>query len=114
MRYQYQPRGTNTPSLVSTDDNHDQTSDPIYCDSVKCSDGYAPVPAAADKECKKGVCTESQCCDMVCSSFDCPPTHSLVENANTTVLSTSGCTQKRCRQLGEKYLDNAAIVWRQY
>ena len=57
---------------------------------------------------------ESQCCDLVCSTFDCPPTHSLVENANTTVLSTSGCTQKRCRQLGEKYLDNAAIVWRQY
>ena len=57
---------------------------------------------------------ESQCCDLVCSTFDCPPTHSLVENANTTVCSTSGCTQKRCCELGETYLDNAAIVWRQY
>ena len=54
---------------------------------------------------------ESQCCDLVCSSFDCPPIHWLVENANIAVLSTSGCTQTRCCELGEKYLDNAANVW---
>ena len=67
-RYQTQPRGSNTRCLVATDDNPDKPSGTIYCDSFECSDGTVPMDDAANRECKNGVCTESRCCDMVCSS----------------------------------------------
>ena len=101
----------NTPSLDVTDDNHDTSSDAIYCDSVECSDYSVLIDDAANEECRKGVCTESQCCDMVCSSFDCPSEYSPVENSNTTVCRASGCNENRCCKKGERPHLDVASVW---
>ena len=114
IRYENQPRATNIPCIFATHGNHHKTSDAIYCDSVECSDGSVLVDDAADEECRMGVCTESQCCDMVCSSFDCPSEYSPVENSNSTVCRVSGCTESRCCEKGEKHPDNTAIVWGEY
>ena len=54
-----------TPSLDVTDDNHDISSDAIYCDSVECSDDSVLIDDAANEECRKGVCTESQCLSLI-------------------------------------------------
>ena len=86
----------NTPSLDVTDDNHDTSSDAIYCDSVECSDYSVLIDDAANEECRKGVCTESQCCDMVCSSFDCPAGSTPKADSDKTKCSKSVCTSKKC------------------
>ena len=86
----------NTPSLDATDDNHDISSDTIYCDSVECSYGYVLIDDAADTECKKGKCQESQCCDMVCSTFDCPAGSTPKADSDKTKCSKSVCTSKKC------------------
>ena len=41
-------------------------SEKKYCDSYDCPYGYDLVDDADDVECKKGECTESQCCKKVC------------------------------------------------
>ena len=102
-----------TPCLLCDNRPSRYTSDPIYCDSFECSYGYALVKAAADEECRRGVCTESQCCELVCSSFDCPSENPPVENANTTMCRPSGCTANRCCKMGKSDSEGVASASRE-
>ena len=73
----------------------------VYCDSYKCSYGYALIDNADDVECKRGKCKESQCCDKVCSSYDCPKYYELVHDAGSTVCKDYKCTKDQCCKKGE-------------
>ena len=75
----------------------------VYCDSYKCSYGYALIDNADDVECKRGKCKESQCCDKVCSSYDCPKYYELVHDADSTVCKDYKCTKDQCCKKGETY-----------
>ena len=50
-----------------------------------------------------GKCKKSQCCDLVCSSFDCPKYYDLIDDADTTVCKDDKCTKDQCCEKGEAY-----------
>ena len=76
-------------------------SDRVYCDSYDCPSGYALIDDADGKECNKGKCNRSVCCNKVCSSFDCPSNLSPVEDSDTTVCKNDECTRRQCCEQSE-------------
>ena len=68
---------------------------------MDCPAGYALVAGASEVQCKNFICKERQCCDLVCSSFDCTKQYLPIENADTTVCGKSGCTRGLCCEKGK-------------
>lgn len=69
----------------------------------ECSPGSIAVFNPTRVACEKGVCTDSQCCDKVCSSFDCPSYYPVVEDADRIRCGYSGCTEDLCCVKGETF-----------
>lgn len=43
-----------------------------------------------------GKSEKSQCCNKVCSSYDCPKYYELVNDADSTVCKDNKCSKKQC------------------
>lgn len=68
----------------------------LYCDSITCDGGYAPIKNAEKVECDDGKCDKNQCCDKLCSCYTCPDNYSSVEGYDIIVCEDSGCTKDLC------------------
>lgn len=75
----------------------------VYCDSYKCSHGYALIDNYDAVTCKRGKCDQSRCCDKICSGYDCPKHYELVHDADTTVCKDYQCSDDQCCKRGEAY-----------
>ena len=76
-----------------------QTADTGYNDSFECSDGCALIANCRSEVFSISGCSESECCDKVCSSYDSPRGWSLMGDSGTTVCDHSQCTrEQRCEQ----------------
>ena len=71
-------------------------SEKKYCDSYDCPYGYDLVDDADDVECKKGECTESQCCKKVCVYYKCPNYCTPKSGSDKIKCDYSGCTTDKC------------------
>lgn len=77
------------------DDRSDKT-EKLYCDSVKCSDGYSLTENAKDVECEGDKCQEKRCCETFCSFYECPDKYTSVYDPDTILCPHTGCTTDLC------------------
>ena len=71
-------------------------SEKKYCDSYDCPYGYDLVDDADHVDCKKGKCTESQCCKKVCLYYKCPNYCTPKSGSDKIKCDFSGCTTDKC------------------
>ena len=99
----YQPRqvchhkfATNYAPQTNCTMRFRKPSEKKYCDSYDCPHGYDLVDDADDVECKKGKCTESQCCKKVCLYYKCPNYCTPKSGSDKIKCDYSGCTTDKC------------------
>ena len=68
----------------------------VYCNSIGCPNGYAPIDDAQNVECKKGYCSVSQCCNLFCNAIGCPNGYTPIEDADKVLCYKEKCTVSQC------------------
>ena len=56
------------------------TSLQVYCNSIGCPNGYAPIDNTHDVECDNGYCAVSQCCHLFCNAIGCPDGYTPIKD----------------------------------
>ena len=68
----------------------------LFCNSIGCPNGFAPIDDAQTTECDAVPCEVSQCCNLFCNSIGCPDGFIPIPDAQTTLCDADPCEESQC------------------
>lgn len=71
-------------------------AEPATCGDIKCPSGSTNIVDAERVICDNGQWAESQCCDKLCSSYDCPSNCTKKRGPSHIRCNHAGCTTDMC------------------